>query len=79
IKWMAEHSDSVIHIGWKVVAAIILLFIGKIIARLLSRGLEKLHLRRQVDATIVRFFSALVRYITIAITAVAALGRVGIE
>ncbi|EHB1600272.1 small-conductance mechanosensitive channel MscS [Salmonella enterica] len=79
IKWMAEHSDSVIHCGWNVVAAIILLFIGKLIARLLSRGLEKLLLRRQVDATIVHFFSALVRYITIAFTAVAALGRVGIE
>ncbi|EAW9395868.1 small-conductance mechanosensitive channel MscS [Salmonella enterica] len=79
IKWMAEHSDSVIHFGWSVVAAIILLFIGKLIARLLSRGLEKLLLRRQVDATIVHFFSALVRYITIAFTAVAALGRVGIE
>ncbi|ECC8983623.1 mechanosensitive ion channel protein MscS [Salmonella enterica subsp. enterica] len=79
IKWMAEHSDSVIHLGWNVVAAIILLFIGKLIARLLSRGLEKLLLRRQVDATIVHFFSALVRYITIAFTAVAALGRIGIE
>lgn len=79
IKWMAEHSDSVINFGWNVVAAIILLFIGKLIARLLSRGLEKLLLRRQVDATIVHFFSALVRYITIAFTAVAALGRVGIE
>ncbi|EFS0973456.1 small-conductance mechanosensitive channel MscS [Salmonella enterica] len=79
IKWMAEHRDSVIHFGWNVVAAIILLFIGKLIARLLSRGLEKLLLRRQVDATIVHFFSALVRYITIAFTAVAALGRVGIE
>lgn len=79
IKWMTEHSDSVIHFGWNVVAAIILLFIGKLIARLLSRGLEKLLLRRQVDATIVHFFSALVRYITIAFTAVAALGRVGIE
>ncbi|EAQ9031449.1 small-conductance mechanosensitive channel MscS [Salmonella enterica] len=79
IKWMAEHSDSVIHFGWNVAAAIILLFIGKLIARLLSRGLEKLLLRRQVDATIVHFFSALVRYITIAFTTVAALGRVGIE
>ncbi|EBV4711521.1 mechanosensitive ion channel protein MscS [Salmonella enterica subsp. enterica serovar Durham] len=79
IKWMAEHSDSVIHFGCNVVAAIILLFIGKLIARLLSRGLEKLLLRRQVDATIVHFFSALVRYITIAFTTVAALGRVGIE
>ncbi|HBM2150485.1 TPA: small-conductance mechanosensitive channel MscS [Salmonella enterica subsp. enterica] len=79
IKWMAEHNDSVIHFGWNVVAAIILLFIGKLIARLLSRGLEKLLLRREVDATIVHFFSALVRYITIAFTAVAALGRVGIE
>lgn len=57
----------------------ILLFVGKFIARLLSRGLEKLLLKRKVDRTIIQFFTALVRYITLAFFVVAALGRVGIE
>lgn len=76
---MAGHSDAVIQFGWNLVAAVILLFIGKFISRLLSRGLEKLLLKRKVDITIVQFFTALVRYITLAFFVVAALGRVGIE
>lgn len=79
VEWMAGHSDAVIQFGWNVVAAIILLFVGKAISRLLSRGLEKLLLKRRVDITIVQFFTALVRYITLAFFVVAALGRVGIE
>ena len=79
VEWMAGHSDAVIQFGWNVVAAIILLFVGKAISRLLSRGLEKLLLKRKVDITIVQFFTALVRYITLAFSVVAALGRVGIE
>lgn len=79
IIWFYGHSDSVIHFGWNLVAAIILFFIGKIIARLLSKGLEKLLIKRKVDPTIVHFFSALVRYITLAFATVAALGRIGIE
>lgn len=79
LEWMSGHSDAVIQFGWNIVAAIILLFIGKFISRVLSRGLEKLLLKRKVDITIVQFFTALVRYITLAFSVVAALGRLGIE
>lgn len=79
LEWMSGHSDAVIQFGWNIVAAIILLFIGKFISRVLSRGLEKLLLKRKVDITIVQFFTALVRYITLAFFVVAALGRLGIE
>lgn len=78
-EWVAGHSDSVIQFGWNIVAAIILLFIGKFISRLLSHGLEKLLKKRNVDITIVQFFTALIRYITLAFFIVAALGRIGIE
>lgn len=79
LEWMSGHSDAVIQFGWNIVAAIILLFIGKFVSRLLSRGLEKLLIKRKVDITIVQFFTALVRYITLAFSVVAALGRLGIE
>lgn len=65
-EWVAGHSDAVIQFGWNIVAAAILLFIGKFISRLLSRGLEKLLLKRRVDVTIIQFFTALVRYIILA-------------
>lgn len=79
IEWLKGHGDTIFQFGWNIVAAIILLFVGKIISKLLSRAIEKILLRRNVDATVVHFFAAIVRYITIAFAIVAALGRVGIE
>ncbi|EPK7360327.1 small-conductance mechanosensitive channel MscS [Kluyvera ascorbata] len=79
IEWLFEHGDAVVQFGWSIVAAIILLFAGKFVSRLLAHTLEKLLLRRSVDITIVQFFTALVRYITLAFFTVAALGRIGIE
>lgn len=49
------------------------------LAKVLAKTFEKILLRRNVDATIVHFFAALVRYITMAFAIIAALGRVGIE
>ncbi|HFZ8993354.1 TPA: small-conductance mechanosensitive channel MscS [Citrobacter freundii] len=79
LEWLKGHSNVVIQFGWNVIAAIIIFFIGKLLSRLISRGLEKLLIRRKVDVTVVHFFTALVRYITLAFAVVAALGRLGIE
>lgn len=79
LEWLAGYSDAVIQFGWNIVAAVILLFVGKFISRLLSSGREKLPLKRKVDITIIQLFTALVRYITLAFFVVAALGRAGIQ
>lgn len=79
IEWLQGHSDVIFRFGWNIVAALVLFFTGKVLATLLSRGLEKLLIRRRVDATVVHFFAALLRYITLAFAIVAALGRLGIE
>lgn len=77
--WLKGHSHVIVQFGWNVAAAAILLFTGKVVSRLLSRGLETLLLRRRADNTVVHFFTALVRYITLAFAVIAALGRLGIE
>lgn len=79
LEWLKGHSNVLFQFGWNVIAAFILLFIGKLLSRLLARGLETLLIRRRVDITVVHFFTALVRYITLAFAVVAALGRLGIE
>ena len=79
LEWLKGHSNIVIQYGWNILAAMILFFIGKLISRLLSGGLHKLLIKRKVDPTIVHFFTALVRYITMAFAVIAALGRLGIE
>ncbi len=79
VTWLEGHGDTIIQYGWNIVAAFILLFIGKLVAKLLAKGTEKLLLRRKVDVTVVHFIAALIRYITLAFSVVAALGRLGIE
>ncbi|MBM1020247.1 small-conductance mechanosensitive channel MscS [Enterobacter sp. A11] len=79
VEWLKGHSSIVVQYGWNIVAAFILFFIGKLVSRLVSGGLHKLLLKRKVDSTIVHFFTALVRYITLAFAVIAALGRLGIE
>jgi small-conductance mechanosensitive channel len=77
--WLKGHSNVLFQYGWNIVAAFILFFIGQLLSRVLSRGLEKLLIRRKVDITVVHFFAALVRYVTLAFAIIAALGRLGIE
>ena len=79
LAWLVGHGDTIMQFAWNIAAALIILFVGKLISKLLGKTLEKILLRRNVDATIVHFFAALVRYITMAFAIIAALGRVGIE
>lgn len=65
--------------GLKVLGAIVVLIVGRIIAssarKIVRRGGERAHL----DATIIPFLSGLAYYIVLAIVFVAALGMVGIQ
>ncbi|MDO2182674.1 mechanosensitive ion channel protein MscS, partial [Escherichia coli] len=60
-----------------IVAAIAILIVGMIVARVVSNTVNRLMLARKIDATVADFLSALVRYAVIAFTLIAALGRAG--
>ena len=62
-----------------IVAAIAIIIVGMIIARVVSNGVNRLLVARHIDATVADFLSALVRYGIIAFTIIAALGRVGVQ
>jgi small conductance mechanosensitive channel len=62
-----------------IVAAIAIIIVGMIVARIVSNTVNRLMLARHIDATVADFLSALVRYAVIAFTLIAALGRVGVQ
>jgi small conductance mechanosensitive channel len=62
-----------------IVAAIAIIIIGMIIARIISNAVNRVMRARHIDATVADFLSALVRYGIIAFTLIAALGRVGVQ
>jgi small-conductance mechanosensitive channel len=78
LEWLKGHGDNS-SVWLERDCRLYSLFIGRVVSTLLSKGIEKILLRRRVDITVVHFFAALVRYITLAFAAIAALGRLGIE
>lgn len=61
------------------VAAVVIIIIGGIAARMISGVLNNLMLGRNIDATVAQFLSVLIRHAIIAFTLIAALGRVGVQ
>ncbi len=62
-----------------IVAAIAIIIVGMIVARIVSNAVNRVMVARHIDATVADFLSALVRYGIIAFTLIAALGRVGVQ
>lgn len=77
--WLVRNQALLLSYAVNIVAAIVILIIGMIIARVISNGINRLMVARHIDATVADFLSALVRYGIIAFTLIAALGRVGVQ
>ncbi|MCZ4060276.1 small-conductance mechanosensitive channel MscS [Pantoea sp. LMR881] len=77
--WLVRNQALLLSYAVNIVAAIAIIIIGMIIARIISNGINRLLLARHIDATVADFLSALVRYGVIAFTVIAALGRVGVQ
>ncbi|WP_409311285.1 small-conductance mechanosensitive channel MscS [Pectobacterium sp. B1J-3] len=77
--WLVSHQDILIQYAVNIVAALLTLIVGLVIARFVSGTLNKLLLSRSIDSTVADFLSALVRYGIIAFTLIAVLSRVGVQ
>lgn len=77
--WLVKNEELLIHYAVNVVAAILILVVGSILARVVSRMVIRLMKARGVDITVADFLAALVRYSILAFTFIAALGRVGVQ
>ena len=77
--WLVRNQELLLSYAVNIVAAIAIVIIGMIVARIVSNTVNRLMLARKIDATVADFLSALVRYGIIAFTLFAALGRVGVH
>ncbi|EJG2188015.1 small-conductance mechanosensitive channel MscS [Citrobacter freundii] len=77
--WLVRNQELLLSYAVNIVAAITIVIIGMIVARIVSNTVNRLMLARKIDATVADFLSALVRYGIIAFTLIAALGRVGVQ
>ncbi|MDE8557356.1 small-conductance mechanosensitive channel MscS [Pantoea vagans] len=77
--WLIRNQALILSYAVNIVAAIAIIIVGMIIARIISNAVNRLLLARHIDATVADFLSALVRYGVIAFTIIAALGRIGVQ
>ncbi|QTA07934.1 small-conductance mechanosensitive channel MscS [Escherichia albertii] len=77
--WLVNNQALLLSYAVNIVAALAIIIIGLIVARVFSNAVNRLMISRKIDVTVADFLSALVRYAIIAFTLIAALGRVGVQ
>lgn len=77
--WLVTHQNLFLQYAVNIVAALVILIVGLVIARIVSGTINKLMISRAIDSTVADFLSALVRYGIIAFTLIAVLSRVGVQ
>ncbi|QED78683.1 small-conductance mechanosensitive channel MscS [Escherichia coli] len=77
--WLVANRALLLSYAVNIVAALAIIIVGLIIARMISNAVNRLMISRKIDATVADFLSALVRYGIIAFTLIAAPGRVGVQ
>ncbi|AOR62548.1 small-conductance mechanosensitive channel MscS [Pectobacterium wasabiae] len=77
--WLVAHQNLFLQYAVNIVAALVILIVGLVIARIVSGTINKLMISRSIDSTVADFLSALVRYGIIAFTLIAVLSRVGVQ
>ncbi|EHM49336.1 small-conductance mechanosensitive channel MscS [Yokenella regensburgei] len=77
--WLVRNQELLLSYAVNIVAALAIVIVGMIAARIISNTINRLMVARKIDATVADFLAALVRYAIIAFTLIAALGRVGVQ
>lgn len=76
---MQVYIDKGIEIGGNVLIALVTLIIGWMVAGKLQKVLINQMTERKIDVAVSRFVGNIVRYMVVAATIIAALGRLGVE
>ncbi|WP_118988172.1 small-conductance mechanosensitive channel MscS [Photorhabdus sp. CRCIA-P01] len=77
--WLINHQDLIIQYLVNTVAAILILVLGLMAAKLISKGVKRVMSLRGIDVTVSDFLAAVVRYLIIAFTIIAVLGKLGVQ
>ena len=77
--WLVHNQALLLSYVVNIAAALAIIVVGMIVARLISNTLNKLLRARHIDPTVSDFLAAIARYGIIAFTLTAALNRVGVQ
>lgn len=77
--WLIRNQELLFGYILNLTSSIIIIIVGMFISKMISNGVNQVLITRNIDATIAGFLSALMRYIIITFTIIAALGRIGVQ
>ncbi len=72
-------KDNGPDMGIKILGAIVILLVGRLIAGAFRRGIEKVMTSRDVDASLTGFLGSLIYFAIMAFTVIAVVGRFGVQ
>ncbi|MGJ8694109.1 MAG: mechanosensitive ion channel family protein [Thalassotalea sp.] len=75
--WFTNNQQMLIDFGVKLIVAVAIFVIGKIISRLVSKGVGKLLSHKNVDPTVVSFVKSIVYGLAMTFTLIAAISHIG--
>jgi len=79
LDWINNNQGLIIEYGLNIVAAIVTLVVGMMVAGMISNGFHRVLTKRKLDPTIVEFVSHMAKYVVVAFVVIAALGRIGVQ
>ncbi|AKA38195.1 small-conductance mechanosensitive channel MscS [Yersinia ruckeri] len=77
--WLVNNQELLVQYAVNVIAALLILAVGSVIARMVSSAVNRVMRLRGIDVTVADFLAAMVRYSILAFTIVAVLGRLGVQ
>lgn len=78
-KYIQQAQEYLALYGLKIIAAIAIFIIGLWIAKLLSKTIGKLLTKKNVDATLTKFFVSMIRIALVAFVVIAAIDQIGVQ
>ena len=77
MNWFTDNQPMLIEFGLKVIVAIAIFMIGKLVARIVSKGVSKLLAHKAVDQAVISFVASLVYGIGVALVFIIAISHLG--
>lgn len=77
MNWLVENQDLLISFGIKLLVALVIIFVGKMVSRLISKGIAKLLGHKKVDQTVISFVESLVFGVAFTLTIIIAISHLG--
>ncbi|WP_343190218.1 small-conductance mechanosensitive channel MscS [Buchnera aphidicola (Mollitrichosiphum nigrofasciatum)] len=77
--WLILNQKLLLSYIINCISVIIILILGLFLAKIISKGVKKLLIKRHIDNTVAGFIAALAKYITITLTFIASLGKIGVQ